>query len=65
MRRLKGIGMLAKRARMGPLCDGDNRPLDFDGPGAAGFGRYCMSLPGPSMMSKAYLSPLAEAEIRQ
>jgi hypothetical protein len=64
MRLLNGIGMLAKRARMGPLCDEDNRPLDFDGPGTVGFGRYCMTLPAPSMMPKAYLSPLAAAEIK-
>jgi hypothetical protein len=64
MRRLKGIGMLAKRERMGPLCDGGNRPLDFDGLGTVGFGRYCMTLPDPSMISKAHLSPLAAAEIR-
>jgi hypothetical protein len=55
MRKLKDIGILPKREKMGLLCDADNRPLDFDGLGIVGFGRYCMSLPG-SMMSKATLA---------
>jgi hypothetical protein len=63
MRALRGIGMLPKRAKMGLLCDGNNRPLDFDGPGMVGFGRYCMSLPGLYDV-QSYLGPLAAAEIR-
>jgi hypothetical protein len=35
----------------------------FAGPGIVGFGRYCMSLPGLSMV-QSYLGPLAAAEIR-
>lgn len=56
--------MLAKRAKMGLLCDGYNCPLDFDAPGMVGFGRYCMSLPGLSYDVQNYLSPLVAAEIR-
>jgi hypothetical protein len=53
MRVLRGIGMLAKRAKMALLCDGYNCLLDFDGPGIVDFGHYEMSLADLSMMSKA------------
>jgi hypothetical protein len=65
MRVLKDIGILPKREKMELLCDAYNCPLDFDGPGIAGFGRYCMSLPGLSYYDfQGYLRPLAAAEIR-
>jgi hypothetical protein len=63
MRGLKDIGLLPKREKMGLLCDADNGPLDFDGPGIAGLGRYCMSLPGLCDV-QSHLSPLAAAETR-
>ena len=63
MRVLKDIGILPKREKMGLLCDAYNCPLDFDGPGAVGFGRYCMSLPDLYDV-QGYLGPLAGAEIR-
>ena len=63
MRKLKDIGIPPKREKMGLLCDAYNRPLDFDGLGIVGFGRYCMSLPGLYDVN-SYLGPLAGAETR-
>jgi hypothetical protein len=52
MRPLRGIGMPAKRVKMGTLFNGYNRPLDFGGSHTVSLGRYCMSFPGLLMFSK-------------